>query len=566
MSTGLSAVFDRYPRFDELTGWLREFADEYPDLVELDTIGSSYDGRELWLLTVTNRATGNHAHKPALWLDGNIHATEVTATVALVHLVNLLCAGYGTDPRITRALDTRTFYIVPRLNPDGAELALAEVPTVVRSTTRPWPIAEQLDGLIPGDIDHDGRQLQMRVVDPNGMWKAYGPDPRLLVAREPDDDGTGPYYRLLTEGRVQGYDGMQVQAAPQMAGIDSNRNFPAGWVRKVPGGAGGGGDYPGSEPEVAALLAAVTARPNICGYFAYHTFAGYHLRPFCDQPDSAYPADDLWTYEALGERATAITGYPCASTWHGFRYHPSEVITGVSTDFMYGHLGVYAWVTEFWNPLHAAGLHDRHPIDWYRVHSLDDELQLLAWVDDNVNDGYVDWYPYDHPELGPVELGGWHIAKVFRNPPPHLLEAEVAPHSELALYQALCSPLLRHRQTEVESLGPESWRVRVAVENTGWMPTNVTQRAIEQGAVQPLVARIALPSEASLAAGTERITLGQLTGRALHTSAMRQFGTIDPATDMAIAEWIVTAPAGTEVTVEFQHDRAGRVNVSITLT
>lgn len=559
-------MFDRYPRFEELTGWLHEFATDYPDLVELTTIGSSYEGRELWLLTVTNRASGNHADKPAMWLDGNIHAAEVTASVALLHLVQHLCTGYGTDARITRALDTRTFYILPRLNPDGAELALSEVPRIVRSTTRPWPIAEQLDGLIPGDIDHDGRQLQMRVVDPNGIWKAYGPDPRLLVAREPDEDGQGPYYRLLTEGRVQGYDGMQIPDAPRLAGVDSNRNFPSGWTRNVPGGAGGGGDYPGSEPEIAALLAAVTERRNICGYFAYHTYAGYHLRPFCDQPDSAYPADDLWTYEALGARATEITGYPCVSTWHGFRYHPSQVITGVSTDFMYGDLGVYAWVTEFWNPLAAAGMTDRHPIDWYRLHSLDDELQLLAWVDDNVHDGYVDWYEYDHPELGRVELGGWHVAKVFRNPPPHLLEAEVAPHSELALFQALCSPLLRHRESIVERLGESSWRVRVAVENSGWLPTNVTRRAIDQDVVQPLVAQITVPSGASLAAGSERRELGQLTGRALHTSAMGQFSTIDPPTDVAVAEWIVTAPPGSSVDVEFRHDRAGRVSVNVSLS
>ncbi len=558
-------VFDRYPRFEELTGWLQQFAVEYPDLVELTTIGNSHEGRELWLLTVTNRASGPAGDKPALWLDGNIHATEVTASVALVHLVHRLCTGYGTDVRITRALDTRTFYIVPRLNPDGAELALSEVPSVVRSTTRPWPIAEQLDGLIPADIDHDGRQLQMRVVDPNGMWKPYVTDPRLLIARDPDEDGPGPYYRLLTEGRVQNYDGLRVPTAQRLAGIDSNRNFPAAWTRKVPGGAGGGGDFPGSEPEIAALLRAVTDRPNICGYFAYHTFAGYHLRPFCDQPDSAYPADDLWAYEALGERATAITGYPCVSTWHGFRYHPSEIITGVSTDFMYGHLGVFAWVTEFWNPLAAAGLDGRHPIDWYRDHPLDDELQLLAWVDDNVVDGYVDWYEYDHPELGTVELGGWHVAKVFRNPPPHLLEAEVAPHSELALFQALSSPLLRHRTTVVERIGNGCWRVRVAVENSGWMPTNVTQRAIDQGVVQPLVARALLPSGAKLAGGTERVELGQLSGRALHTSAMRQFSTADPSTDVGVAEWIVEAPVGTSFEVEFCHDRAGRVTTTITL-
>jgi hypothetical protein len=565
----LSARFDRYPRFEELSAWLHEFADQFPDLIELSTIGESFERRPLWLLTVTNRATGPAADKPALWLDGNIHASELTASVALVHLVQHLCVGYGGDPKVTRALDTRTFYIVPRVNPDGAELALAEVPRIVRSTTRPWPLTEQLDGLVAGDIDHDGRQLQMRVEDPNGPWKPFGADPRLLVPRDPDEEGPGRYYRVLAEGRIQGYDGMTVRTARQLAGIDSNRNFPNDWARKVENAPTGAGDYPTSEPEVAALVRAVTERPNITGYFAYHTFSGVHLRAFGNKSDDALAAEDLWTYQELGKHATEITGYPSISVYHDFRYHPKSVITGTGSDWAFDHLGVYAWTTEFWSPLRVAGIDDPHPIDWYRDHPIDDELKLLAWVDEHVPDGYVDWYPYDHPELGPVELGGWHVARVFRNPPPDMLEAEIAPHSELAVFHALCSPLLRHRETVVEPVGAgvdaSAWRVRVAVENAGWMNTNVTKQALERGVVQPLVARITLPEGAELASGTARLELGQLTGRALKSTAIHQFGSSDDTTDRAVAEWIVRAPAGTVVEVEARHDRAGVVTTSVTL-
>jgi hypothetical protein len=561
----LSARFDHYPRFEELSAWLQEFADQFPDLVELSTIGESYEQRPLWLLTVTNRATGPADEKPALWLDGNIHASEVTASVALVHLVQHLCTGYGIDDKVTRALDTRTFYIVPRVNPDGAELALAEVPRIVRSTTRPWPLTEQLDGLIAGDIDHDGRQLQMRVEDPNGPWKPFGADPRLLVARDPDEEGPGPYYRVLAEGRIQNYDGLTVRTARQLAGIDSNRNFPNDWARKVENAPTGAGDFPTSEPEVAALVRAVTDRPNITGYFAYHTYSGVHLRAFGNKADDALTADDLWTYQELGKRATEITGYPSISVYHDFRYHPKSVITGTGSDWAFDHVGVYAWTTEFWSPLRAAGIDDPHPIEWYRNHPVDDELKLLAWVDEHVPDGYVDWYHYEHPELGPVELGGWHVARVFRNPPPEMLEAEIAPHSELAVFHALCSPLLRHRETLVEAVGDGAWRVRVVVENAGWMTTNVTKQALDRGVVQPLVARITLPEGAELASGTARLELGQLTGRALKSSAIHQFGSSDETTDRAVAEWFVRAPAGTVVDVEARHDRAGVVTTSVTL-
>ncbi len=558
--------YDRYPNFDELTGWLEAFADEFPDLVRLSSIGRSYEGRELWLLTVTDHRSGEPAEKPALWIDGNIHATEVTATMAIVHLVDQLTSGFGTDPDITRALDTRTFYLVPRVNPDGAELAVAEVPSFVRGSVHAWPTADQLDGLVGEDVDKDGRLLQMRIEDPNGNWKPYGNDPRLLVAREPDEEGDGPYYRLLGEGTIQNYDGVQIPTAPLRAGIDPNRQFPYKWERKVqsPWDAG---DYPGSEPETAALLRAITERKNVCVYFAYHTYSGVHIRAYSDQADEALPAEDLWTYDVLGRMATDLTGYPSISGYHDFRYHPKSVIRGVATDWMYDHLGVFGWVTEFWNALTAAGLDDAHPLEWYRTHPLDDELRLLAWVDENVPGGYVDWYEFDHPQLGVVELGGWNGELVFRNPPPHLLEAEIRPHSRLAVRLALSSPILRHRDTIVEPLGDGSWRVRVVVENAGWMRTSVTQRGVDSGYVQPLVARISLSDDASLVTGAERLDLGQLGGRALKQNAVWSFSSRSDGTDdRAVAEWIVRAPAGTEVAVEVAHDRAGVVRTTAVLT
>lgn len=558
-------AFDRAPRFDELTAWLRQLADDYPDLVDLDVLGESHEGRELWIATVTNRATGSHSGKPAVWLDGNIHASETTASVALVHLLHSLCTRFGSDGRVTRALDTRTFYIVPRVNPDGAELALAEVPFVVRSTTREWPRTDQADGLVVGDIDLDGRSLQMRVADPNGTWKPSNADERMMVPRDPDEVG-GRYYRLFREGRIENYDGVNVKVAAPLAGIDSNRNFPFDWERypgKAPTGAG---DFPTSEPEVRAVVQGVVDRPNITAYFAYHTFSGVHLRPYGNKPQDDLPTIDKWVYEDLGERYTEITGYPSISILEDFRYDPKSVIGGSGSDWAYDQVGVISWTTEFWNAMRAAGLEDPHPIEWFRKHDVDDELQLLAWVDEHVTDGFVDWYEFDHPQLGMVELGGWNSAAVFRNPPPQFLEAEVAPHTELAIFQALIAPELRHRETLVESVGDDTWRIRVVVENTGFLPTNVTQRAIDRRVVLPVRAEIELPEGVALATGTARLDLGQLAGRVLKNSGIGMFaGGSDDTSDRTAAEWVVSAPAGTECRVTVRHDRAGVVDTTVTL-
>ena len=119
--------FDTYYRYADLTRLLAEAARERPDLLRLESIGRSFEGRDIWLVTVTRFSTGPAQDKPALWVDGNIHATEVAGSAACLYLLHTLLSGYGRDPDITRCLDTRAFYICPRLNPDGAEWALADV-------------------------------------------------------------------------------------------------------------------------------------------------------------------------------------------------------------------------------------------------------------------------------------------------------------------------------------------------------------------------------------------------------------------------------------------------------
>ena len=80
--------FDRYYRYDDLTQILQAFAAEYPALVTLESLGPSYEGRDIWLVTITNNETGPATEKPAFWVDGNIHASEVSASSACLYLIN----------------------------------------------------------------------------------------------------------------------------------------------------------------------------------------------------------------------------------------------------------------------------------------------------------------------------------------------------------------------------------------------------------------------------------------------------------------------------------------------
>ena len=230
-------------------------------------------------------------------------------------------------------------------------------------------------------------------------------------------------------------------------------------------------------------------------------------------------------------------------------------------------LGLIAWTTEFWSPLRAAGLTDAHPIDWYTDHPLDEELHLLAWVEAHAPDGYIDWYDFDHPQLGSVQLGGWNSAAVFRNPPLSMLEAEIAPHTDAMVFHALIAPELRLHSTEVVALGEGSWRVRLVVENAGWLPTNVTAKAVERKVAQPVEAKIGLPDGVLLVGGGSCIKLGHLAGRVGRTSSIGAFaGLNDLTTDRAKADWVVTGPAGSVVHLIAGTPRAGFVHADVTLT
>lgn len=550
--------FDIYYRYDDLTRILQGHAEEYPQLVRLESIGKSYEGRDIWLVAVTNYATGEDKQKPALWVDGNIHASELSPSSTCLYLINRLVTAYGSDPDITRCLDTRAFYVCPRVNPDGAELALADKPRIIRSSTRPYPYDEEpIGGLVVEDIDGDGRMLMMRIPDPNGTWKVCPEEPRLLVRRDPAETG-GQYYRLLPEGHVEGYDGALVRIQPQKERLDLNRNFPVNWRQEYE--QEGAGPYPTSEPEVRALTNFIANHPNIAGGVAFHTFSGVLLRPYDDRSDEAFPAEDLWTYHKIGQKGTEITGYPAISTYHDFRYHPNKVVTGGFDTWLYDHRGMFAWTVEIWSPQRQADIKEYKYIDWYREHPLEDDLKMLRWSDEVLGGkGYVNWYPFNHPQLGQVELGGWNLLYAFQNPPPEFLEKEIAPFSDWLVWLLLVSPRLELYEASAKPLGNGNYHVRLVVQNTGWLPTYVTKKALEKKVVRGLVCEIELPEGATLETGKPREELGQLEGRAYKLSTPIDFQDLDSTEDRAKLEWVVHAPNGGAVKVTARHERAGVV-------
>jgi len=543
-----------------MTQWLQATTAAHPNLMTLESYGHSHEGRELWVATITDTATGTHDSKPAHWVDANIHAIEVTGGVAALHLINYLVNGFGNDPTVTEAVRTRTFYVAPRVNPDGVEWTLADSPQFRRSSVRAWPWAgaHEAPGLHTRDINGDGRVLTMRIPDATGNWMVSVDEPRLLVRIPPIGAPVGSTcYRLLSEGDVVDHDGFTVPTPPPPQSLDLNRNFPAGWGTTVTGS----GDHPMSEPEIDGLVRAIVARPNICGYNAYHTAGGVILRPSSVYSDSALPPVDLWAFKQLGEKGAALTGYPVHSVFEDFTFDKSDTMSGAADDWIYEHLGVYGWTTEFWDVVQQATGKKTSTFAWYTGPTADEELAVYRWVVANHPEAYGDWVPFDHPQLGAVEVGGWDEVFLWANAPASRLLAEVRPHAEFAVYQAMCSPRLEVLLTRAVHLDGGTYRVEAGIANTGWLPTEISRKARKDRMVLPIVAELTGAKVISGGTTGARQELGQLDGR----MDMNFNGMNDGTPERVLATWIVSASSGTQVTINVSHQRAGRCTATVTL-
>ncbi len=554
--------FNQYFTNDAIEEALKGWVEQHPSLIRLSTLGSSHEQRPIWLATVTNTATGADTSKPAIWLDGNIHATELAGATTVLYILHSLLTGYGKDERITRLLDTCTFYAVPRINPDGAGAALDQNPRFLRSGIRPYPWMELPEGLHQQDVDGDGRILQMRIEDPNGDWKIGEGDPRLLVKRAPEDFG-GTYYRLLPEGLIENYDGYLINIARPAAGLDFNRNFPFEW--RPENEQSGAGPFPASEPEIGAVVKFIAEHRNINFALTFHTFSRALLRPFSTKADDQMDRADLEVFKTVGDIGTRLTGYRNVSTYHDFTYDPKKVTTGAFDDWIYDTFGAFVWTVELWDLPTEAGIKDRKFIDWFNHHPVEEDYQILKWVDAHVGpDGYVDWQPFDHPQIGRVELGGWNTLYTWRNPPPTRMGAEAQRHLPFVLTLGDLLPHLALHTLKVQRAGENTWTIDLVVENTGYLPTYTSQQGQKRQSIRPVMAELKLPENAKIRLGKPRMSLGHLEGRSGKDGASSVFG-YSSTDHRGHVQWVVEALAGTQLDLTVRSERAGAIRRTITL-
>jgi len=131
-ATGLRASAADFPSADatyhnyaELSADTQAIANAYPSIVQRFSLGTSYEGRQIWGLKVSDNVATDETTEPEVLFTHNQHAREHLTVEMALYLLNELTSKYGTDSRITNAVNTREIWIVPSVNPDGSEYDVA---------------------------------------------------------------------------------------------------------------------------------------------------------------------------------------------------------------------------------------------------------------------------------------------------------------------------------------------------------------------------------------------------------------------------------------------------------
>jgi len=473
----LDLTWDRWLDHDEMGERMQLMARTWPKFLTLSSMGDSYGGRELWVMTINNPDTGPELNKAGMYIEADVHGNEVQSSEITLYTIWYLMENYARNPEIKKLVDERVFYIVPTVNPDGRDFFLHGTGSGAR--TGHVPVDSDGDGLFdedgPDDLNGNGVVEQIRKYVPGeGTHRISHADPRLMEAVPPGEKGD--WVLLGSEGLDNDEDGRVNEDPP--GGYDGNRNYGAGWQPQYV--QNGSMDYPFQLPESRATQNWFAAHPNIAGLQTYHNSAGMILRPPGSAWDGDFPASDIRVYDEIGENGERILPwFNYHITWQGL-----YTIHGGSTDWANDGHGMIAFLNELWNqgqsfqsPLLAAQQEDnRTPISrGLSRFFFDDFLEF--------GENFVEWAPFDHPEYGEVEMGGWN--KFGSRINPRFMSMEVF-HRNMAftLYHADQMPLMRMGDTRVESLGGGMYKVWVDITNERVIPT-ITARAMSTRAVRP---------------------------------------------------------------------------------
>ncbi|MCX6598293.1 MAG: M14 family metallopeptidase [Acidobacteria bacterium] len=510
-----------YWPFDALKHKVLALAEQAPERVKVVTFGTSAGGRPLLALEI-----GAAPGKQAVFVGANMAGYHNAGSQAALDLAERLIK----DAALTA---TRSYYILPALNPDAHDAMFSKVR--YRRSGNGGPLDRDRDGASgedgPNDLNQDGRITQMRIPDPAGPMTADPNDPRVMI---PVGNATTARYRVVTEGLDDDQDGLLNEDGP--GGERPDLNFPHQWITGNPEA----GTYPGSTPEARAVMEYVLARRNIALAVVYGP-ANSMLAP----PSAAggTPDADARSFEKLG--ALYRQSLQQAGLSADRRGAPS--VAGGLRNWLYHHYGVMAVEVDIWGiaPRLTVGPKAEEPITIERLEKMSNEEFLalgeprisaylkeikapgmvsakmlidnvksgrlnparmaqmmrqmglkappapasavasaappagaageagdvMAYLDREAPGAFTPWTPVTLPDGTRAEVGGVDPFATIA-PPGNVLVKATAAHSEAVLAMAAQLPRITITALTAEPAGDGMWKVKATVANTQLLPTH----------------------------------------------------------------------------------------------
>jgi len=477
-----------YYTYDEWTKIMSDLQKKYPNLADIQSIGKSRQGRDQFLLTITAKSTGNHAGKPAMWVDGAIHGNEVNGITCSLYCAWYLLTRYDYDPYVNELVNRITFYILPGLNVDAND-SYVRFPNTANNPREPFrPSDDDGDGLFDEDptedVDGDGELSTMYVEDSAGEFKLT-PDKRRFVRVDDQREEVLRFRRIGSEGFDNDGDGRINE--DDLGGPDPNRNFPYDWNLR------NGYPYPLSENETRNVMEFWLGHPNIFGSFHFHNTGklimfsappaarGLTLTPDQQrqmQEQNARRLEELRKtnqYAQLFDRVVdrnyqgdmdALTEMVTMGARILKDYRPTiSGLVGQAQAASYYMMGAYAYLIELWSsPIAEA--------DENKDGRVSDE-ELLKWIDIELGgEGWITPHRVRHPDLGEVWIGGTAKKHMTRTPPSRYMEEEALRNTQFVLYSASQFPKVEIEKIEVKPATNDLLWVEITIKNGSVYPTS----------------------------------------------------------------------------------------------
>ncbi len=602
-NTVSAQTLEGYHTYDALTRQVNALVAGHPGLATAESIGTTLEGREVWLVTIGNRQGTPLKERPAVLVAANLEGNQLVGSELSLEAIRYLLESYATDADVKARLDESAFYFIPRVNPDGAERAFARVQTGSPFNASDYDDDNDArmneDG--PEDLNGDGLITVMRVPDPKGDYM-IDPDESRLMKKADASEGEAGTHTIYWEGRDSDGDGFYNDDGD--GGVDINRNFQ----HEYPYYEAGAGIHMASERESRAVLDFVIANRNVAVMLVYGASDNLVTAPNDKGELSPAKGLDLWSFadasvagaRDVGVFQTQTRGFgrfggfgqqgnqgggggrgggtrPATTVDRGdlayFKavsdgYKETTGLEGVppirkpeGALFQYGYYqyGVPAFSTPGWAPTVAA---DTSASEGGRDApgaaapaaaapgrgaggrgaggaSASADAALLKWMDANDIDGFAEWSSYDHPELGAVEIGGFKPYQAV-NPPASMI-AELGPkQGGFVAHLATLFADVQIAEAEVISEGGGIFRIKAEIENAGFLPTSTAQ-GVRSRSVRPTMVQLDIEPEALLSGSAKTSFLQATDG-----SGRRQS-----------FEWIIQGTRGESVELRVVSQKGG---------